>query len=68
MGFVGHVRWDLPVTCGGIKHLKLEQSLYSILQILSVTLFEKNSLSQAFSGIESMLSDDDNYKQLNLLV
>jgi hypothetical protein len=50
------------------KRLKLEQSLYSILQILSVTLFEKNSLSQAFSGIESMLSDDDNYKQLNLLV
>lgn len=50
------------------KRLKLEQSLYSILQILSVTLFEKSLLSQAFSGGESMFSNDDDYNQLNLLV
>jgi hypothetical protein len=29
--------------------LKLEQSLYTILQILSITLFEKTTLSQAFA-------------------
>ena len=50
------------------KRLKLEQSLYSILQILSVTLFEKTSLSQAFSEVESMFSNEDDYKQLNLFV
>jgi len=49
------------------KQLKLEQSLYSILQILSVTLFEKTLLSQAFSEIDSMDSNDVGYKQLNLL-
>jgi len=49
------------------KRLKLEQSLYSILQILSVTLFEKTLLSQAFSEIDSLDLDDDGYKQLNLL-
>ena len=49
------------------KRLKLEQSLYSLLQILSVTLFEKTQLSQAFSQEEAMLSDTDRYKQLNLL-
>ena len=50
------------------KRLNLQQSLYSILQILSVTLFEKTILSQAFSGIDSLVSNDDAYKQLNLLV
>lgn len=49
------------------KRLKLEQSLYSLLQILSVTLFEKTFLSQAFAQGEAMLSDTDQYKQLNLL-
>lgn len=33
------------------KRLKLEASLYSILQILSVTLFEKVPINQALSGI-----------------
>lgn len=49
------------------KRLKLEQSLYSILQILSVTLFEKTLLPQAFSGMDSLDLNDDGYKQLNLL-
>jgi len=31
------------------KRLKLEQSLYTILQILSITLFEKNLISWAFT-------------------
>jgi hypothetical protein len=33
------------------KRLKLEASLYSILQILSVTLFEKVPINQALSGV-----------------
>jgi hypothetical protein len=31
------------------KRLKLEQSLYTILQILSITLFEKIHISWAFT-------------------
>lgn len=34
------------------KKLKLEQSLYNILQILSITLFEKMPIQQAFQDIE----------------
>ena len=34
------------------KRLKLDRSLYAILQILSVTLFEKTPISQALSHIE----------------
>lgn len=49
------------------KRLKLEQSLYSLLQILSVTLFEKTLLSQAFSSGDAMRSDADSNNQLNLL-
>jgi len=49
------------------KRLKLEQSLYSILQILSVTLFEKTQLQQALAGIDPMVLNDDGYNQLNLL-
>ena len=36
------------------KCLKLEQSLYTILQILSITLFEKTLISWAFT--------ENNYK------
>jgi hypothetical protein len=49
------------------KRLKLDQSLYSILQILSVTLYEKTLLSQAFAEIDYLNSDDDGSEQLNLL-
>jgi IS4 transposase len=49
------------------KRLKLEQSLYSLLQILSITLFEKTSLSQAFSQGGAMLFEGNDYKHLNLL-
>lgn len=49
------------------KRLKLGQSLYSILQILSVTLFEKTQLQQALSGIDPAVLNDDGYNQLNLL-
>jgi transposase len=48
------------------KRLKLNRSLYTILQILSVTLFEKTPILQALSPIdyEEAMDDDDN--QLNL--
>jgi len=48
------------------KKLKLEFSLYTILQILSIILFEKMPLNQAFENIE--LLNDNNYtpKQLKM--
>jgi transposase len=48
------------------KRLKLDRSLYTILQILSVTLFEKTPILQALSHVddEEIMDDDDN--QLNL--
>lgn len=48
------------------KRLKLEQSLYTILQILSVTLLEKTLLSQAFARNNYTKEDYSNYNQLNL--
>ena len=44
------------------KRLGLEASLYQILQILSVTLFEKTPILQAFQGADSQndLPDDTN--------
>jgi hypothetical protein len=49
------------------KQLKLEQSLYTILQIFSVTLFEKTLLPQAFDEFDNINTDDDDCKQLYLL-
>lgn len=49
------------------KRLELEQSLYTILQILSITLFEKTLLSQAFAKNNYMKEYDDDYNQLYLL-
>ena len=48
------------------KRLKLSQSLYTILQILSVTLFEKIHLLQAFADVDGVDLNDDLRKQLNL--
>ena len=50
------------------KRLKLDRSLYTILQILSVTQFEKTPILQVLStpNYENDTSDDDN--QLNLLL
>ncbi|MDP3052663.1 MAG: IS4 family transposase, partial [bacterium] len=48
------------------KELKLKQSLYTILQILSVTIFEKTHILQAL--METNLIDDntENDNQLKL--
>jgi len=48
------------------KRLNLDASLYTLLQILSVTLFEKMSLQQAFPGSDYQTSRGAPCNQLNL--
>ncbi|MDX8412188.1 MAG: IS4 family transposase, partial [Mariprofundaceae bacterium] len=48
------------------KRLKLEASLYTILQILSVTVFERMSLYQALTDQENTTRECDMRNQLNL--
>jgi len=48
------------------KRLNLNHSLYTILQILSVTLLEKIQLLQAFSSMEDDEANGDSCNQLNL--
>lgn len=48
------------------KELQLDASLYSLLQILSVSVFEKTQLSQAFAGSGQLQDQADFYNQLNL--
>jgi len=48
------------------KRLRINRSLYTILQILSVTLFEKTPILQALSDIDYEEPIADNHNQLNL--
>ncbi len=48
------------------KRLALEPSLYTILQILSVTMFEKTPLSQALTENDVLETIDENDNQLKL--
>jgi len=48
------------------KELQLEASMYTCLQILSVSVFEKTELSCAFQGDESTTESVDDAKQLIL--
>ena len=48
------------------KRLTLPLSLYQILQILSVTLFEKTPILQALQLSDPQDDLDENCKQLNL--
>ena len=48
------------------KELQLDASLYSLLQILSVSVFEKTQLSQAFAGSGHLQDQTDISNQLNL--
>lgn len=48
------------------KQLGLDQSLYTILQILSVTLFEKTPILQAFSDVSLISNEAESKKQLYL--
>jgi len=48
------------------KRMELDQSLYTILQILDVTLFEKRPILQVFSDIGYTIDKTPEYEQLNL--
>ena len=48
------------------KRLALEASLYEILQVLSVTLFEQTPILQAFGDAESQEKSDGFHNQLKL--
>jgi len=48
------------------KRLNLKSDLYTILQVLSLTLFEKTSLKQILTGNESMEEIPEMRNQLNL--
>jgi len=48
------------------KKLAVKASLYKILQIVSVTVFEKTPIFQAFADIDSSDSEFQIYNQLNL--
>ena len=48
------------------KRLKLEQELYTILQIFSISFFEKAPLNQLFTRNDYRNIDSDNYNQLKL--
>jgi hypothetical protein len=48
------------------KQLGLDLSLYKILQILSVTIFEKSPILQVFLNSNDQLPEDDPCIQLQL--
>ena len=48
------------------KRLDIDASLYTILQVLSVTVFEKTSLRQMLSDPEPTENDHPQHNQLNL--
>ncbi len=48
------------------KQLGLERSLHEILQILSITIFEKTPISLAFSQYNEQVQEADPFNQLNL--
>jgi hypothetical protein len=48
------------------KRMKIEASLYTILQILSVSVFERTDLNQLLTFYDYNNSDADMSNQLNL--
>jgi len=48
------------------RELNLDLSLYTILQILSVSLFDKTPILQAFSDTPPQIAEIKNHKQLKL--
>ena len=48
------------------KQLNLSASLYKILQVTSVTVFEKTPILEAFNNIEDQDQESESLKQLNL--
>ncbi len=48
------------------KRLRLDESLYTILQVLSLTLFERNPIPQVFAGEDETMSKIETSNQLKL--
>jgi hypothetical protein len=48
------------------KKLKLKQSIYEILQILSINIFDKEPLYQLFSKPDLQKIKEQNYNQLKI--
>jgi len=48
------------------KQLKIEQTLYTILQIISISIFEKTPVLQAFADDQQNNFNNESYNQLNL--
>lgn len=48
------------------KRLKIKQNMYEILQILSVSVFDKTPLLQLFTKNNINISKNENYNQLNI--
>ncbi len=48
------------------KRLELKTDLYTILQVLSLTLFKKSPLEQIFTEGDSIVQHDNNPNQMNL--
>jgi hypothetical protein len=48
------------------KRLNLNKSLYEILQILSISVFDKTPVNQLLSSTDLQLSKKDNHNQLIL--
>jgi hypothetical protein len=48
------------------KQLNLSASLYKILQVTSVTVFEKTPILEAFNNIDDQDQETESYNQLNL--
>jgi hypothetical protein len=48
------------------KHLRLEHSLYTLSQILSVSLFEKTQLVQALTSFEQQTDEPSSTNQFSL--
>jgi len=48
------------------RQLRLDASLHTLLQILSLTLFEKLPLRQALAGVDQIANDPNLHKQLKL--
>ena len=48
------------------KRLSLDQNLYTILQVLNLSLFEKKPILQVFSDYDDIIDDTQSYNQLTL--
>ena len=48
------------------KHFMLKQSLYEILQILSISIFERIPINQLFQQTQLQYFKEQNHNQLNM--